>query len=385
MFSPFYLSTFAWNFAHGMTNVLVPLYALELGMSGVAIGSLIALPIVLQLVFNLLGGAYVDRVGPKNMLYASCVATVLASATFLLAEGYALMMTGYSLFVLSRASFWPASYALGSQLPGDRSHNMGMLNSITNAGQIAGTAVAGMLIIAIAFKASFWICGCSGLAAFLLTSTIAARPVSRAAKPHGIFATYRSLAAQRPMYFAMACAFLSVLPFTVVGSFGAILLVYSGYSSGATGWLLALRAIGAIFAGAVLVRMFRTPLDRRVPLWCCAAIGLGFALLPAFDNAWLVAVFLFLLGVSSGVISIYFQLLISAVSPSNLRGSAISYGGVGWNVSNLLAPLVMGAFMDAMGIRASFYVVGALMIACTALLVPLYRWAFPRGLPAESR
>src|SRR3954471_16343221 len=136
MLSPFYLSSFAWNFVHGMINVLVPLYALELGMSGVQIGSLLALPIFLQFVFNLAGGAYVDRVGAKNMLHASCVAVVLASAIFQVSEGYAGMLIGFSLFVMSRASFWPANYALGSQLPGDRGHNMGLLNSITNIGQI---------------------------------------------------------------------------------------------------------------------------------------------------------------------------------------------------------------------------------------------------------
>jgi len=36
-----------------MTQLLIPLYARELGYSGVAIGSLIALPIIVQMVFNL--------------------------------------------------------------------------------------------------------------------------------------------------------------------------------------------------------------------------------------------------------------------------------------------------------------------------------------------
>jgi MFS family permease len=383
MLSPFYLSSFAWNFVHGMINVLVPLYALELGMSGVQIGSLLALPIFLQFVFNLAGGAYVDRVGAKNMLHASCIAVVLASAIFQVSEGYAGMLTGFSLFVMSRASFWPANYALGSQLPGDRGHNMGLLNSITNIGQIAGTAAVGMLILAVGFKASFWLAAMTGLVAFLLTSTIVAGTRERVSHSAGILGTYKALAVQRPMYFCMACAFLSVLPFTVVASFGAILLVRSGYSSGVTGWLLSLRAIGAIFAGMALVRLFPSALDRRVPLWTCGAIGAGFALLPAFGDPWPIGVFLFVLGLASGVVSIYFQLLVSAVSPDAQRGSAISYGGIGWNISNLAAPLLMGALMDEVGIHSAFYALGALMLGFTALLAPFYRWAFPEGLPAS--
>lgn len=383
MFSPFFLGAFVWNFAHGLTNVLVPLYALDLGYSGMKIGSLLALPVVLQLVFNLIGGAYVDRIGAKNMLYASCVAIVLAATTFQVSDSFGAMMLGFSLFVLSRASFWPANYALGSQLPGDRSRNMGWLNSVTNAGQISGTAVGGMLIVAIGFKASFWLTALTGLAAYLLNSALRANAVRRNAQPHGIFETYRRLATQRAMYFGIACAFLSVLPFTIVASFGAILLVSDGYSTGETGWLLTLRAIGAIFAGAALARVFRAPLDRRVPLWSCTVIGAGFALLPVFQSAWPVAIFILMLGISSGVVSIYFQLLISALSPSDQRGSAISFGGIGWNLCNFVTPLAMGAFMDAWGIRTAFYLLGALMLGLAAVLAPLYRWALPAGIASE--
>jgi DHA1 family multidrug resistance protein-like MFS transporter len=385
MLSPFYLSAFVWNLAHGMTNMLVPLYALELGMSGVRIGSLVALPVVLQLVFNLIGGAYVDRLGAKNILYASCAASVLASAVYVISESYAGLMLGQCLFVLSRASFWPANWSLGSQLPGERNRNMGRLNSTTNAGQIAGTAAAGLLISAIGFKSSFWVAALDGIVAFVLTSAISYTHDRHGARSSGMLATYRSLARMPALYFAMACGFLSVLPFTLISSFGAILLVSEGYSSGATGWLLTLRAIGAIFAGAVLAQLLRSAFDRRVPIACCVAMALGMALVAAFENPWPIGVFLFLLGISSGVISVYFQLLISAVSSSAQRGSAMSYGGVGWNLSNMSAPLLMGALMDAQGVRAAFYVMGVLLIGFALMLMPLYRWAFPLGGPSDSR
>ena len=60
---PFFLSSFTWNFALGMTYPLVPLYASELGMSGVGIGTLVAMPVLVQITFNLTGGSYTDQVG----------------------------------------------------------------------------------------------------------------------------------------------------------------------------------------------------------------------------------------------------------------------------------------------------------------------------------
>ena len=216
-FSPFYLGAFAWNLAQGTTNVLLPLYALELGYSGVGIGALLALPVVLQFAFNLAGGAYVDRIGARNMLHAACIAMVFAAVTFQLATSYAVMMSGVSLFVLSRGTFWPANYAMGSQLPGDRAQNMGWLNAVTNAGQIAGTAVGGMLIVAVGFKAAFWLTACMSLGGILLTAMLPHVPRRAARAPRGILVTYAGLARQKPMYFGIACAFLSVLPFTKIG------------------------------------------------------------------------------------------------------------------------------------------------------------------------
>ncbi len=385
MFSPFYLSAFVWNLAQGMTTIMVPLYALHLGMSGIQIGSLVSLPVVLQLFFNLAGGAFVDRLGAKNILHASCCAMVASSAVFVVSESFAGLMLGQCLFVLSRASFWPANWSLGSELPGERSRNMGRLNSTTNAGQILGTAAAGVLITAAGYKSSFWISALDGLVAFVLTAGIRYQRAARSSRPAGVVSIYLALARMPAMYFAMACAFLSVLPFTVTSSFGAILLVSEGYSSSATGWLLALRAVGAILAGVVLAQMLRSAFDVRVPAACCVGMAAGMALMAAFSNAWLVSAFLLLLGLVSGVLSIYFQLLISAISAAGERGSAMSYGGVGWNLSNMSVPLAMGALMDALGVRAAFAIVGVLLLAYAAALLPLYRWAFPHGEPRESR
>jgi len=368
MFSPFYTSAFVWNFAHGMTNVLVPLYALHLGMSGVAIGSLIALPVILQLLFNLLGGIYVDRLGSKNVLYISCWASLFASAIYSVSSTFAGLLLGQCLFVLARASFWPASWSLGSQLPGDRSRNMGRVNSTTNGGQIAGTVTGG-----------------SALTALALTALIPYTRRRRTGPYPGMVATYSRLARQPYMYFAMACAFLSVLPFTVAASFHPVLLVAEGFSSEQIGWLITLRAIGAVFAGIALAHLVRSASDRRVPFWCCVTIGLALAASAYFPGAWPMGTWLFILGVASGLISIYFQLLISANSSPEQRGSAMSYGGVGWNLSNMLTPLVMGTLTDWMNVHSAFYILGALLLVSAFTLFPLYNWAFPAGQPRESR
>ena len=115
--SPFYLSAFAWNIAHGIGGVLVPLYALHLGLSGVAIGSLVALPVFLQVVFSLLGGAYVDRLGARNVMLGSNLVFILGNLVYSFSTDFLGLISAQCLYVLARSTFWPATYALGSRLP----------------------------------------------------------------------------------------------------------------------------------------------------------------------------------------------------------------------------------------------------------------------------
>ena len=82
IYAPFFSSAFSWNFALGMTQLLIPLYARELGYTGVEIGSLIALPIIVQMVFNLIGGAWTDRIGGMNISLIAFAATAAAGIRF---------------------------------------------------------------------------------------------------------------------------------------------------------------------------------------------------------------------------------------------------------------------------------------------------------------
>src|SRR5471030_2700083 len=149
---PFFLSSFSWNFALGMTYPLVPLYAHQLGMSGVTIGSLVALPVIVQISFNLIGGAYTDQVGGRSLMLTAFACTAAAGILFYFAAGFWLLLIGQMLMVMSRAMYWPASWTIGSELPGERSQQMGRLNAITNIGQIAGTFTTGFLLLWFSFN-----------------------------------------------------------------------------------------------------------------------------------------------------------------------------------------------------------------------------------------
>ena len=377
-FSPFHANAFTWSFALGMTHLLIPLYARELGMSGVAIGSLISLPVLGQIWCNLLGGAYADRIGAKPTSLIACVLTMVAAAIFATSANYLGLLAGQVTMMLSRAAFWPSNWALASRLPGDRSRNMGRLNATTDSGNIVGVALTGAVIAQLGFRTGFWIMLGVGFLSFLFSIFIAPHPTTNAARP-ALFAIYRVLLKRRGIHFSVLCAYISALPVSLSVSFFPILLVEQGFSSQTTGLLLALRAVGSITAGFALAQLVRSAADRAPPLACALLAAVCVGLVALFPHPLWAGSVLLGLGLGSGLMTVYFQILISSVSLAEQRGSAMALGSLGYALSHLSAPLIVGSLADAYGIHAALYAFGLIVLMIGLTIPAVQRWAFRNG------
>lgn len=375
---PFFLSSFVWNFALGMTYPLVPLYAHQLGMSGVGIGTLVALPVVVQIAFNLVGGAYTDQVGGRNLMLASFALTAGAGAAFFFAGGFWLLLAAQLLMVMSRAMYWPASWTLGSEMPGGRSLQMGRLNAITNVGQIAGMAGAGFCLLWFGFGPSFLALAAMGALAFVLGYRVPEKREHAGHKPRRLFSGYAQLIRLRVFPFAIMCAYISALPFSLSFSFYPILFVEYGYAADATGSMLALRGIGSALAGLFIARFLDFSAKLAVPLACAIATALSVGLIASAREAWMIGLLMLAVGLASGIMTLFFQMLISEISSAENRGSALALGGLGWGLSHFSTPLAMGYLKDHLGILPAFQILGGFALVWGLALIPMHRWAFAK-------
>jgi predicted MFS family arabinose efflux permease len=375
---PFFLSSFSWNFALGMTYPMLPLYAHQLGMSGVGIGALVALPVIVQIGFNLIGGAYTDRAGGRSLMLASFVLTAGAGSVFFFADGFWLLLLGQLLMVMSRAMYWPASWTLGSEMPGGRSLQMGRLNAVTNFGQIAGMAGAGFFLLWFGFGPSFLVLAVMGALSFVLGYRLPEKRKNPARKRRRLFSGYVQLIRLRVIPFAIMCAYISALPFSLSFSFYPILFVEYGYASDATGTMLALRGIGSAMAGLVIARYLDYSAKLAVPLACAIATALSVGLIAPAREAWMIGPLMAPIGLASGIMTLFFQMLISEISTIDNRGSALALGGLGWGLSHFSTPLVMGYLNDHLGILAAFYILGSFAFLWGLALIPMHRWAFAK-------
>jgi predicted MFS family arabinose efflux permease len=371
----FFLASLAWNFGLGMTWLAVPLYAYSQGLSNAEIGILFALPVVAQAPLNLVGGAYTDRIGGRRILLGSCIATFAAGLWFMVAHGFWMLLAGQLVFVLARAAFWPANWAMASELPGARGVQLGRLNAATNLGQIVGTTLCGFLLAATGFQSTFAVLAGTGVIAFIAglgTLRQDAKPVSRT----HVLAAYLPLLRERIIAYAIVCAYVSALPFSLSMSFYPVLLAHYGYGEAASGVLLALRAVGSILASLAVARFVRSGPQTFWPVGCGLAVAAAIAFVPVVNHIVPIAFWLLVVGAGTAAMTLYFQITISEASRPEERGSALALGGLGWSVSHLTTPLIMGFLADRYGIVTGFYVIGAFALACAIAIGLMRTWAF---------
>jgi len=362
-----------------MTWLAVPLYAYSQGLSNAEIGALFAAPVLAQAPLNLVGGAYTDRIGGRRIMLGSCLVVVAAGVWFALAHGFWMLMAGQLALILSRAAFWPATWAMATELPGERGVQLGRLNAVTSFGQIVGTALCGFLLAATGFAPTFLALAATGVVS-LVAGLATPHPPKKAATGHAHpLAAYLPLLRKRIMVYAILCAYLSALPFSLTMSFYPLLLAQFGHGEGESGVLLALRALGSIFASLLAGRFVRTGPQTLWPVMCGLSVAASIGFLPTINHAAPIAFWMLVVGVGTAAMTLYFQITISEASTAEERGSALALGGLGWSVSHLSTPLLMGFLADRYGIVTGFYVLGGFALACALLIAVTRRWAFGRG------
>ena len=373
----FFLASLAWNLGLGMTWLAVPLYAYSQGLSNAQIGVLFAAPVFAQAPLNLVGGAYTDRIGGRRILLGSCVVTIAAGLWFIFAHGFWMLLAGQAVFVIARAAFWPANWAMASELPGARGVQLGRLNATTNLGQIVGTTLCGFLLAGAGFTATFAVLAAMG--AIALVATLATeRPPPKPAPERHVLAAYLPLLRERIIAYSIMCAYLSALPFSLTMSFYPVLLAHYGYDEGTSGVLLALRAVGSIFASLLAARFVSTGPQTLWPVGCGIAVAAAVGFVPVVNHLAPIAFWLLVVGAGTAAMTLYFQITIAEASKVEERGSALALGGLGWSVSHLTTPLLMGFIADRYGIVTGFYVLGAFALACAVAIGFLRKWAFFR-------
>lgn len=372
----FFSSVAAWQVALGMIEVLLPLYVYDLGFPGLAIGSLISAPVLVQIVLRFVGGPAADRWGERNVLMASYAAMALAGPLFFVAKTFWLLLAAQGMSMMSRAIFYLAAQAMASRLPGDRTVQFGRLNAANQFGRIGGIAAGGFIYGSFGFHPGMAVVTALATLSLVLIARVQVEGGRGTGTPVRLLQHFGDVLRARAIYYAMICSFVAAVPVTLTQSFFPIYMAALRYPSDQIGVLISMRSVSAGLCGLLLARSITRGRRSWLNLLGIGTVAATVGVTPLFTHWSTLSLVLLLMGAGSLVSDMYQQIVSADTARSGQRATAMAMGGFGWNLSHVIVPVVFGALSDAYGLAAGFFTWGGLLLLLGLLSIWVNRWAF---------
>ena len=380
---------------HQLTVVAVPYQVFLLTGSSFAVGMIGLAQLVPLVVCSLIGGAVADAVDRRKLLLAAQVLLAAASAGLALNAGrdepalwavYVLtaLASGFAGFDAPTRSAAVPSLVPRDQLPAALALNQTLMQT----GQVAGPAVAGVVIAQVSVAAAFWIdVATYGVAALALLRMQPMVPAGERTRP-GLLSIGEGLRYLRGRR-ALQGTFLIDINAMVFGMPRALfpLLAVEAFHVGpiGLGFLYAAPGVGAMIGALLTGWVQRVRHQGRAVLWAVAVWGLAIVGFGLSTEAFALAlVFLAIAGAADVISAIFRGTILQSSVPDRLRGRlsgihimvVVSGPRLGDFEAGLVAQLVSPVFSVVSGGVAC--VAGVVLIAAA---VPKFR-RYHAGDPA---
>ncbi len=371
----FYGTTFLWNLTNGMMMILVPLYALSLNFSVLKIGSVIALPVLAMLGVRFVGGALCDRFGERLILQVCYWLSVLSVVFLLQAKGFASLFLCQVVANCSRSFFWTAAQSLVTQLPGSTvGRRLGHLSAWNHGGNLLGISVGGALAALLGYYGSFLVLTGVSVACVLLALLLphverkpTGRTVWQITAGIGPFLRYPKV------WLGIFASFGAALPSTLTQSLFPVYLSQLDYGEQWIGLTVSGRALGTI--GIVLILGPLITASRLMGFFALGMAGLGIFITGSglFRELYLLGPCIIAVGTAGGVLDLWYQVQATELSEARDRSVAMATTSLGWPLSLIIAPLLLGWLADTKGFSFTFVVTGTFFILVAGVS---YLWSW---------
>ncbi len=358
----------------GLTLVapILPLYALEFGVSYTAAGALITGFAVARLLFSVIGGVAGDRWGARKVTVFGTTLLAISSVTAALAPNYGVLLGSRFIEGIGSAIFATTAFQYLLQVtPKER---LGRATAAFQTGLLVGVAigplVGGFLAELGDFRTPFWAYAVlAGIVAILAWFFIEDLP-SRGTSARQVFAMAGQLMRSRA-YLALMLVGFSMM-FMRGGARVTLLPLYAeqslGFGAGDIGILLSVSALTNLLivnpAGRLVDNVGRKPVA-MVGLTTAAIATAGYGLFESFTGLLIVSL---VFGVTSGLASIAPPTMVGDLAPEGAEGSAVGVYRMSGDLGFVIGPLVLGAIADTGAFTAGFFLTGAVMLLAAALL-----------------
>ncbi len=370
-----------------MMKVIVPLWAVTIGMSPGEIGLAMGAGGLVPFIFSIHGGTMMDRLGTRR------ITIIFAALGALTLPLYPLMPWIIALFVLQLVSGyttnmgWMGAQALIVQFGRGNTDMIAKFSFATRIGTIAGPILIGAIWDVAGPWGAFMFCGLIGLSIVACTYMVPAKltdgefadnpPPIRAADMIPRLSDYIqafAMMAIPAVAFVVAVTYIRIASSAMQGSFYVVYLEGIGMSGTLIGILLAMSEGGGMF-GSFIAK----PMERLMAPHWVLLIFIALSLFFISVTPYLGGIFVLLL-IASGIRGsaqglaqpVMFAVLSRAVSRKE-QGMSIGLRTTSNRLATIMVPTVMGYVVEWSSIEDSFWIVGGALIACCGIVALIIR------------
>jgi MFS family permease len=378
---------------------IIPLWAVLIGANATEVGLLVGIRSLLPGLLAIHGGVLIDRYGPRRIMIVFITVIIVMAPLYPLLPWFVPLLVMQTVIGLALTMQWVGAQTTIAHLSKGDTTYLGRFAFASRVGTFIAPVVFGLLWDLTTPTVCF--IGVSLWAATMLALTLAisndapaavgAAESTEPARPAGGLARsfmpklsdYRdtlALCAIPAIAISIGACFLRNSTSSIQGSIYVVYLTEIGLAGTVIGVLFAAvegaSGLGALLAGRV-ARHF-SPFAMLAGS-TAAAIAL-ISVTPLLGG---VVAFLLLAQVARGLTQGIHQPVVFSVQakavPRERQGATVALRVTVNRVSAITVPPVMGILADTFGISASFFVLGGILLAATAVL-----WMFARRIPEAA-
>lgn len=361
-----------------MLSVVVPLYAVAVGLNAAEIGLIVAARSVLPAVLSIHGGILMDQLGTRRVLLWVATASAALPLLYPVSNWFSVLVVLQLLLGLASSLGMAASQTWSMQTSHGNTAMLARYSVATRIGTFIGPVAVGAawdLFGAWAAFACVSLCG-TGI---ILTTLRGATDASL--QPSQPIASIRAvllprwelhkqallLAAVPAVAFILAASFLRNSAGAIQSSLYIVYLNGIGMSGTLIGILVAVAELSGVLGSLVAAPVERRLRANKLVILCIMVSLVCIAITPLIAPMLILLIVACILrGIAQGMSQPLMYSILSHEVPGNRHGSSVGLRNAVVRLGSIITPAAMGAIAEVYGIKASFYVIGALFLLATA-------------------
>lgn len=371
-----YASVFVGTMGISMVSPLLPVYAEELGATGIWIGLTFSAFAITQTLFGPAIGRISDRHGRKPFIVVGLLIYFTAAIGYLMATSFYQVILLRAMSGVGTACIFAVARAyIGDMVPpGHEGRWFGMFSTADIIGFGIGPLIAGAVRQFLGFDAVFVSMAALMLAAAGIVAALLPWQQPRRAGWEGRTPDASFIAALRDRMVAALSLNMALLSVTFGATFSFLAVLLEdrmGIGPALMGVAFAMSSLAAGISQPIFGR-FADLYNRRLlvtlGLAASAVALLGVGAVPAF---WVLLALLFLMGIGEGLTMVATSAMQVVAGRSVGMGTVIGLGAAGQGVGIVFGSIAGGTVVDAFGLEAAFVFAGLTLLAGVPAFVVL--------------